>query len=76
MNTWAGPAALPAGTGDARLLEWTVIVPTLEQAEAAARRVRAAGFGVERLGGGWVLPDPWGTAVRVVGAGERGDLPR
>ncbi|MBA3260066.1 MAG: hypothetical protein H0T68_11455, partial [Gemmatimonadales bacterium] len=76
--TWAGSAAVPAGAGDARLLEWTVIVPTVEHAAAAARRVGAAGFGVEGANGGWVLADPWGTVVRVVGTGavESGDLPR
>ena len=27
-NVWAGPTARPAGTEEARLLEWTIVVPS------------------------------------------------
>jgi catechol 2,3-dioxygenase len=70
LNTWAGPAAKPAGEGDARLLEWEVVVPASEDAEAAARSLREAGNDVEREDGGWVAADPWGTALRIA-AGDR-----
>lgn len=64
-NTWAAGAP-PAGEGDARLLEWTLVVPRAEDAEAAARSVEAAGHPVVRDGGGWRAADPWGTPLRIV----------
>jgi catechol 2,3-dioxygenase len=63
VNTWAGEAAPPA-EGDARLLEWTIVVPA-PAAEAAVRRVTSAGYPAERADGGWLLTDPWGTRLRV-----------
>ena len=42
-----GPTRYAAGPEDARLLEWTVIVPTLPTAEAAATRAKSAGFPVD-----------------------------
>jgi len=65
LNTWAAGAPL-AGEDDARLLEWTVVVPTAEDAEAAERSVEAAGYPVARDGRGWRAEDPWGTPLRVV----------
>jgi catechol 2,3-dioxygenase len=63
-NTWAAGAS-PAGENEARLLEWEILVPRAEDAEAAARSVEAAGHRVTRAGDGWMLVDPWGTALRV-----------
>jgi catechol 2,3-dioxygenase len=62
-NTWAGPAARPAGDDDARLLEWTI---ELSVAESLAR----GGYAAEREGGAddaaeVATRDPWGTAVRL-----------
>jgi len=56
LNTWAAGAA-PAGDDDARLLEWEIVVPTADDAEAA----------LESLSGGedGVVRDPWGTALRI-----------
>ncbi len=65
INIWAGPTAMPAGPEDARLLEWTVIVPSAADAEAAATRAKSAGFPATSTEGGWRLTDPWGTAVRL-----------
>ncbi|HEX7545625.1 MAG TPA: VOC family protein [Gemmatimonadaceae bacterium] len=63
-NTWA--AGRPsAGDGDARLLEWEVQVPTVEDAHAALESVAAAGHPVERDASGGTVSDPWGTTVRV-----------
>jgi catechol 2,3-dioxygenase len=67
-NTWAAGAA-PAGESEARLLDWEVVVPRAADADAAARSVEAAGYGVERTSGGWRLRDPWGTEVRVIAEG-------
>ena len=63
-NTWAAgqPAA---GDGDARLLEWEVVVPTAADADAALGSVESAGHPVERDSSGGTVKDPWGTKVRV-----------
>jgi catechol 2,3-dioxygenase len=64
-NTWAKGA--PAATDDdARLLEWEVIVPSKEDADAAAKSVKDAGYPVQAAGGEWLLTDPWGTRLRLV----------
>jgi len=67
-NTWAAGAP-PAGPEDARLLEWEVVVPTAAEAGRALDSLEAAGAAVLREPGGGVSRDPWGTAVRVRGAG-------
>ncbi len=67
LNTWAGPDAVPPRDTDARLLEWTVHVPTAGDAAAAAGSIRAAGHAVTTDADGWLATDPWGTAVRIVG---------
>ena len=59
-NPWAAGAA-PAGEGDARLLEWEVLVPTTDDVARAAASIAAVGGVVD----GALARDPWGTAVRV-----------
>jgi catechol 2,3-dioxygenase len=73
-NTWAAGAPR-AEDNDARLLEWTVLVPSPEDAAAAAGSIASAGYDVEESnkedGGGstsWVATDPWGTKVRLAPA--------
>ncbi len=64
LNTWAPPR--PPGEGDARLLEWELVVPIPAHVEAAAARLDAAGTSATRDGSsGIAAPDPWGTVVRV-----------
>jgi len=63
-NTWAAGAE-PAGENDARLLEWVIRVPSVEDARAALESLRGAGVAVEPADDGGVARDPWGTAVRV-----------
>lgn len=66
-NTWAGRGATAPEDDDARLLEWTIELPTPADVEAAASSVRRAGFAVDVRNDGSVLArDPWGTAVRLV----------
>jgi catechol 2,3-dioxygenase len=67
-NTWAAGAP-PATDDDARLLEWTVRVPSAGDAEAAARSIESAGNAVTSDGEGWVATDPWGTKVRLTAGG-------
>jgi catechol 2,3-dioxygenase len=69
VNTWAGPGAVPAGDNDARLLDWEIILPRPADAEAAIRSLESAGHTAERIQGGWLATDPWGTAVRIASAG-------
>jgi catechol 2,3-dioxygenase len=59
-NTWAAGAA-PAGEGDARLLEWEVLVPAADDVRRAAESIASVGGSIE----GPVARDPWGTAVRL-----------
>jgi len=67
-NTWAAGAAT-ATDEDARLLEWEIIVPTVEDAERAAGSLKAAGFEATREGKEWQTTDPWGTRLRLVPQG-------
>jgi len=64
LNTWAA-GAQPAGEGDARLLEWEIVVPSAADAEGALASLQAAGYAVERTADGGLVRDPWGTALRV-----------
>ena len=66
VNTWAGNAP-PASERDARLLEWRIVLPTADDARAAAERLEAAGYTVSRESEGWLASDPWGTPVRLLG---------
>lgn len=63
LNTWsAGP---PAAEGDARLLEWTLLVPSPTGVDAVGHRMEAAGYAVARDADAAVVADPWGTRLRV-----------
>jgi catechol 2,3-dioxygenase len=73
-NTWAAGAPR-AEENDARLLEWTVLVPSSKDAAAAAGSIASAGYEVEESnaedGSGsesWIATDPWGTRVRLATA--------
>ena len=75
-NPGAGLDAKPAQEDEARLLEWTIVLPRAADAEAVAQRIERAGYAITRSGGreaggqahGWVASDPWGTHVRLTGA--------
>ena len=64
-NTWAGPDAQPPAEGDARLLEWTIVLPDAASVDAAADSLARGGHAVTRDGRDAVATDPWGTAVRL-----------
>ena len=74
-NTWAAGAPL-AEEDDARLLEWTVIVPSAIDAADAARSIETAGYTVKQTPGdgtqaeSWLATDPWGTNVRITPVSE------
>jgi len=63
-NTWAAgaPRAQPE---DARLLEWSVILPTQADVEQTARALETVGAKISRTDGDVTAADPWGTIVRV-----------
>lgn len=65
-NTWAAGAE-PANEGDAQLLEWELLLPTVADARAALGSLEKAGVTVEAAPDGGLVRDPWGTAVRVKG---------
>lgn len=68
-NTWSpGPSA---GSDQARLLEWELVVPDGEGASDAARSVRAAGYAADDTADGWTTADPWGTRLRIVSTSSR-----
>lgn len=69
-NIWAGSNAQPAGGDEARLVEWTIVLPDAKIVSAAAASIEGAGFAVERAvaeGGDAtvVTRDPWGTQLRL-----------
>ena len=69
-NTWAGAGARPPVDGDARLLEWTIEVPTTDDVAAIVRSVASAGHIVKEIAPGEALTrDPWGTTIRVRATG-------
>lgn len=67
-NTWAAGSPA-AGDGDARLLEWEIVVPGAGDATSAAGSLVAAGFRVEQSGGVWRAADPWGTTLALRAGG-------
>lgn len=70
LNTWAGPAALPPADGEARLLDWELVLPDGDQVEQAARSLEQAGYAVARVEHGWRAPDPWQTMLSCRDAGQ------
>jgi len=70
-NTWAAEAPR-AEDDDARLLEWTVLVPAIEDAAAAARSLESGGYTVKPEKESWVVTDPWGTNFRIAAVNSAG----
>jgi catechol 2,3-dioxygenase len=64
-NTWAGPGARPPADDEARLLEWTIVLPHAADVDAVAGRLAAAGYAMARDGAALLADDPWRTTVRI-----------
>lgn len=65
-NLWAGPQAQPASSDEARLLEWTIEVPTADDVRAVVASVQREGYDVATPAAAEaVATDPWGTQVRI-----------
>lgn len=65
LNTWAAGAPV-ASDDDARMLYWETVLPDRESLEAAADRLTAAGYRVDRSAGTPAAVDPFGITVRLV----------
>ena len=66
INTWAGPGATAPGDRDARLLEWTIVLPNDDSIRQVAKHVSARGYAVRDDGNSVVISDFWGTSVRLL----------
>jgi len=65
LNTWA-TSPEPATDGDARLAEWSLLLPSPGDVEAGADGLRSSGIDVvEGAGGDVSIRDPWGTVLRI-----------
>jgi len=64
VNTWAH-GAQPAGPGDARLLEWTVIVPDAADLDGIARNLETTGVALRGERSDRIVIDPFGTQLRL-----------
>jgi catechol 2,3-dioxygenase len=62
-NTWS--PGRPARADEARLIEWSLVVPGGEDAAAAAGSLRDAGYAPAQDGDAWTATDPWGSTVRI-----------
>ena len=63
-NTWAGNGPHPK-RGDARLLEWTIELPTTADVADCARSIASAGYDTVDDGTSFLVTDPWDTRFRV-----------
>jgi catechol 2,3-dioxygenase len=62
-NVWApGPAPAP---DQARLLEWTLVVPSPADVQVVGQRLRDSGAPAVADSQDWLVADGWGTRVRV-----------
>ena len=69
-NGWAGTGPSPRD-GDARLLEWTIILPTTSDVDAAAKSIAGAGYPTVADGADHIVTDPWNTRFRLTAAARR-----
>jgi catechol 2,3-dioxygenase len=69
-NTWA-QGAPAAADGDARLLEWELLVPDSTAVQAAAASLATAGYPIEHDGDALLASDDWGIRLRLRGAGAQ-----
>lgn len=66
-NVWAGPGASAPPLNEARLLEWSMVLPGAADVDAVAASLERAGQVVQRepADGSFCVADPWGTTLRV-----------
>lgn len=66
FNIWQGQGAPPAPPDAAGLHHWTVVLPGAEDVKAVRDRATAASLETVDLPGGFVVHDPWRTALHIV----------
>lgn len=64
LNTWAHGAPA-AAEGDARLLDWELVVPSADDVDDVIGSLEAAGHAVERSAAAARVRDPWGTTLSI-----------
>jgi catechol 2,3-dioxygenase len=65
FNVWLGKDVGPRPDGTAGLRRWVVVLERPEEVAAVRERVQSAGLPPEERDGGFLVRDPWGTAVAV-----------
>ena len=70
-NTWAGPGGTAPQPNDARLLEWTIVLPDSPSISALQESLTSGNYSGLRQDGpdgtqGLVTQDPWGTQLRFI----------
>ncbi len=63
FNVWLGKDVKPRPDGTAGLRHWTVVLPNADDVATVRERVRAAGLPIEERDSGFLVRDPWETAV-------------
>ena len=66
FNTWRGVGVPDAPDHRTGLRHWTVELPSQEDVAAVRERAEEAGAPVEPFEGGFLVRDPWGTALAIV----------
>lgn len=64
-NAWAGDSPKPKA-GDARLLEWTIALPSKGDLSDVERSLAQSGYASSRSGEDLLAEDPWGTRMRII----------
>ena len=65
FNVWRGRGVGPAPEHTAGLRHWTIVLPAAADVGAVRERVERAGTSAEPRDRGFVVRDPWGTAVAI-----------
>ena len=68
FNVWNGRGAGPAPAHSTGLRHWTIRLPDAGDVAAVRARAEAAGHAAEPVDGGFLVRDPWQTAVVFVAA--------
>lgn len=66
LNIWAGQGA-PAAPADAAGIDYfTLLLPSIQERDAVAERVRSAGYRVDEAGGIVTVTDPWNIGIKLL----------
>lgn len=65
FNVWLGKDVGPRPEGTAGLRHWVIVLESPQEVETVRERVRAAAVPLQEREGGFLVRDPWDTAVVV-----------